>query len=360
MANLDANKTSITNMSDTVSNWSVSSGTIDEAGNQDETYWDYTDSNQRLGYYNLLPELKKAIDILAMYATGKGWDSPNIRTRVMLDNITGWGEDTFESIVWNLLVQKKIFGDAFAEIIRDKDNRLLNIKPLYTGNMRVVTNRQGIIMRYEHRAGQDAPKQFKPEKILHLVNERIANQIHGTSVVDSVKWVIDAKNEALDTMRKVQRRMLAMGTLTIDTEDLTKIATIKAQFQDAVDKGEVLVLQKGVTEIEQAPANQTLPLMLEWIRYLDDFSYRALGVPLVLAGGSGGSEGSDKTGFLTFDQVYLKEQRELESDLWNQLAIRVLFNKPATINPQVVDNEGKNTSQTGFQPKDAKAGVTKE
>lgn len=360
MAKLDANQTSITDMNSTVQDFVVDTGFIDEANDSGETFWDYPRVHEYLGYYQLLPELKKSVDILAMYATGKGWTSPNSRTQIELENIIGWGEDTFESIVWNLLVQKKVFGDAFAEIIREpKTGRLLNIKPLFTGNMKVITNKSGMIIRYEQTNGKDQIK-FQPHKILHLVNERIANQIHGTSVVPSVIWVIDAKNEALDTMRKIMRRQLAMGVLELDTEDTTKRETIKSQYQEAVNKGEVLVTLKGVTELKPSPANPTIGNLQEWIRYLDDFSYRALGVPLVLAGGSGGSEGSDKTGFLTFDQVWKKEQRELSADLWNQLAIRVLFNEPASINPQVTENEGKNTSQTGFQPKEGQATVERE
>lgn len=343
-------------MSDTVLNWQADTGFIDEASGNKESYWDYPKSNERLGYYNLLPELKKSIDILAMYTTGKGWDSGNIKTKVILKNITGWGEDTFESICWNLIVQKKVFGDAFAEIIRTDDGRLVNIKPLYTGDMRVVTNKKGIIIRYEQRTGQEV-KTFKPYEILHLVNERLANQIHGTSVVDSVQWVIQAKNEALDTMRKIQRRMLALGIMTVDSDDSAELSRIKSLYQSAIEDGQMLVMPKDIVELQQMPPNQALPLLLEWIKYLDDFSYRALGVPLVLAGGSGGSEGSDKTGFLTFDQVYLKEQRELEADLWNQCAIKVTFNKPASINPQMLDNQAANTSQTSFIPSEVTGGL---
>ena len=161
-------------------------------------------------------------------------------------------------------------------------------------------------------------------------------------------------------MRKIMRRQLAMGVLELDTEDETKITGQTTRYQEAVNKGEVLVTVKGLAEIKSSPTNPTIGNLQEWIQYLDDFSYRALGVPLVLAGGSGGSEGSDKTGFLTFDQVWKKEQREYSADLWNQLAIRVEFNKPASINPKVTDSEEKNTSQTSFQPKEGTAGVERE
>jgi len=350
----------ITDMDNTVKDWTPDTGTIDEGSSSGESTWDFPDANRDLGYYQLLPEYKKSNDILGMYTTGAGISSPSNRTKIELQNITGMGEDTIESILWNMVVVKKFAGDSMAEIIRDDDGRLLNLKPLWIGNMKTVLNSSGIIIRYEQTSGDKASIKFPPHKILHMMNDRIANQIHGTSSLDAVKWAMDAKNEALDTMRKVQRRLLATGVLILDVEDATERAQIISKYQDAINSGDVLVFQKGIAEIEQMPANQAIPLLLEWIRYLDDFSYRALGVPLILAGGSGGSEGSDKTGFLTFDQVWKKEQRELAADLWNQMAIRVTFNEPASINPNVTENEGKNTSQTGFQPKEVTATVERE
>lgn len=359
MANYRASGASTINMDSITKNWKVDNGIINQA-NSDETYWDFPESNERLGYYNLLPELKKSIDIVSMYTTGKGYYCPSVNTQIRIKKFIGWGEDTFESICWNLLVQKKVFGDAFAEIIRDEEKQIINLKPLYTGDMRIVCNKKGFIIRYEVRQTQGGNKEFKPYEIFHLVNERIANQIHGTSIVDSVAWVIEAKNEALDTMRKIQRRQLALGYLEYEGDDTAELDKITEKYKQAMNNGWVFAIPKGVIELKQAPANQIITILLEWIRYLDDFSYRALGVPLVLAGGSGGSEGSDKTGFLTFDQVWKKEQRELSADIWNQLGFIIYFEEPASINPEMLSNETKNTSQTRFQPKDATAGVERE
>lgn len=361
MAEYNANVTTITDMNNQVQGYTVDTGYVDETGDQDETYWDYPNTPTYLGYYKKIPELKKAIDALAMWVAGKGYsvqegDSVTSKT---LDNISGWGEDSFESIVNNLIIQKKIFGDAFAEIITDEDDgRLLNIKPLYTGNMRVVVDRQGIVKRYEQRSGNNVTR-FEPYQILHLCNDRIANEIHGTSVIEACKWVIDARNEALDTQRKLNRRQLALGVLKVDTENTTKINAIKTQYQEAVEKGEVLVIPKDLVEIDSTGLNPQD--LISWIKYLENFFYQALGVPKVILGGSEEfTEASSKIGYLTFEQVYSKEQRELEADFWNQLAIKIKFNKPASIKNELLQSEDKNTGQVGFQPKETTAGLTRE
>ena len=70
------------------------------------------------------------MNALATWSLGRGFET-DPDTQAILDGITGWGEDTFNSILWNMLVTKKVMGDAFAEIIRsDETGEIINIKPL--------------------------------------------------------------------------------------------------------------------------------------------------------------------------------------------------------------------------------------
>lgn len=358
MADYTLQASTTTNLKGTVDNYSVNLGYLDQTIEGDETYYDYPNSRKWLGYYKSIPELKKAVDGLAMWTTGKGWTTELSKFRTILENITGWGEDTFESIMWNMIVMKKVLGDSFAEIIRDKEGQIVNIKPLFTGDMRVVVDGQGIIKRYEHRLGNKVTT-FEPSDILHLVNERCANEIHGTSIIEACQWVIDARNEAMDTERKTQKRNLALGILEVDSEDETEINAAKQKYQTAVNNGEVLVLPKGAAELKNSTVSKQNTL--EWIRYLENFFYQALGIPKVILGGSEEfTEASSKIGYLTFEQVYSKEQRELESDLWNQIGLRITFNKPVSLKNEMLSSENKNTGQVGFQPKETTATMTRE
>ena len=151
-----------------------------------------------------------AVDLLAIWAIGIGYET-DIKTQVILNNLVGWGEDSFESICFNLIIQKKIFGNAFAEIVRDRETgALVNLKPLWTGDMRVFVDENGLIDHYEQHSG-GAIKSFKPEQIFCLVNDRIANEIHGQSIIDSVHWVIDARNEAMSDWRRISHRSTIRG-----------------------------------------------------------------------------------------------------------------------------------------------------
>ena len=363
MAEFDIKQAITTDLTGSVDNYSVDTQTTDAAGEQKETIYDNEKASQYLGYYKRIPELKKAIDALAMWTSGKGWSTDSGNTAI-LENMDGWGEDTFESICNNLIICKKVYGDAFAEIIRNpKTGTLINLKVLDPANVRIIANRKGRIKRYELRSKTGTQgtvlKKFQPHEILHLCNNRIADEIHGISEIEAVEWVILARNEAMADWKKVlHRNVVPVRIIEVDEDDTTKLAHLKTQYQDAINKGEVIILPKGTAELKET--SPVLQDPISWIRYLENFFYQALGIPKVVLGGSEEfTEASAKIGYLTFEQVYSKEQRELTADLWNQLAIRVTFNKPASLKSEMLSSEEKNTEQVGFQPNDTIAGVGK-
>lgn len=318
--------------------------------NQDETYWYFADAPRNYGYYTSIPELKSAVDALAKWVVGKGWTVRTTKEKVELESLTGWGEDTFDNIMWNMLVVKKICGDSFAEIVREKED-IVNIIPISPERVRLVANKKGRIKRYDVWNGEKWVEK-KSRDILHFSNDRIGDQIHGTSIIDAVKWVIDARNEALETNKLIEKRSRALGIAYYKTDNTGKIAYANAVIETAVKEGKMLGLPEGTVEIKDFP-QKSVNDRLDWIRYLENFFYQVLGIPKILLGGSEAiSEGSSKMTTLTFEQIYISEQRQLEQDLWNQLAIKIVFTKPVSIADNVQINEAKNTSQTTLQPKD--------
>lgn len=346
-----------TSMDTAVDDYSVDRETTD-AAQTNEYKWVNSDWSKQYGYYKNIPELQKAINVLASWSVSKGYES-DARTKVILEHITGWGEDTFESLIWNMLVTKKIGGDSFAEVIRDeKTGILINLKPLDPSTIGIVTNKKGKIIRYEQlsKVGKKTmvDHKFEPKQILHLCNERIADNIHGTSVIDACEWTILARNEVMaDWKRVLHRNVVPFRILEVDTEDATKLAKVKADYQEVINKGEVAVVPKGNIEVKDSTANLQDPL--SWIRYLEDFFYHTVGVPKVMLGGSSDfTESSAKISFLTFSQTYEKEQKELEKDIWNQLFLRITFVKPASLQHEMLSDTQKDgkMQQTGFQPND--------
>jgi len=364
MAELDISKTTTTDLTTSGADYlySVDAAFLDSPTDQPETTYTFSKAGEYLGYYKTIPELKKAVDALAIWTAGKGYitDSNNM---AILNYVDGWGEDTFQSIMENMLIMKKVIGDSFAEIIRDKETgALVNLKPLSPENMRIVVGPDGRIKRYEQisKVKGNKPLKFKPEEILHLCNDRIGDEIHGNSVIAACKWVIDARNEAMADYRKVlHRNVVPVRIIEVDTGNTAKRNALIAEYETAINKGEVLVIPKGTVEIKDTTI--TIQDPTGWISYLENFFYQAVGIPKIILGGSEEfTEASSKVGYLTFEQVYMREQRELEGDLWNQLGIEIMFERPVSIKENLVENEAANTGQTSFQPKEAEVNMERE
>lgn len=357
----DITDTTTTELTNAVDNFSVASQNLDDAQIK-ETRYSWTDFTKYNGYFKEIPELHQAILGLAIYVAGKGWKAETSLTKAILDSITGWGEDTFQSIMENMIMVKKINGDAFAEIIRSDKGTLINIKPLNPARMTVVTSTKGIIKKYEYASSKPngTPKNFKPEEIFHICNDRVGNEIHGSSVVESCLKIIDARNEAMDDWKRILHRS-TIRVLYVDEDDPAKLSLLSKQYKEAIKSGEVLILPGNEKDMKLAdhttPSDQPF---LNTIRYYENFFYQAVGVSKSILGGTQDfTESSSKMSVFTFDQIWMREQRELEGDLWNQLAIKVSFIRPNSLKDELTQDEAKDTGQTGVQPNDVQpAAVT--
>jgi hypothetical protein len=349
MAELDIGKT--TTYAETKPQFGVSPKDLDTYGEtQGENYWDFEETAQRWGYYKSIPELKKAIDALAIWTIGKGYNT-DTGTELILDYLQGWGEDCVNSLLWNMFVTMKVQGDSFAEIVRADNGRLINLKPICPSRVRIVVGKNGLIKRYDIKQRDKNYKPFKKENILHLCNDRVGDEIHGTSVIEVCKWVIDARNEAMHDFRKVlHRNVVPVRIVEVDTDDRLKIQAFQEQYKRAVGSAEVLVIPKGTVSMTADTIKIENPMA--WIQYLENFFYQAVGIPRVIATSQDYTEAGSKIGYLTFEPVYTWEQKKLEKDLWNQLGIKLVFNRPPSLKEDVQSGDAKNTGQTGFQPKD--------
>lgn len=239
MAEYDMSKSTVKKSS--ADSFEVSTNALDYANGDAETIWEFTNATKNFGYYKTIPEFKQALNALATWTTGKGWEA-NPRTKVILDHLTGWGEDTFQSIMWNMIVVKKLVGDSFAEIIK-KDGVLINLKPISPERVRLILDKKGRIERYEVRDGSGEYTKVNTRDMLHLCNDGIADEIHGTSVLDACQWVIDARNEALTDARLVyHRNVFPLQIIEYDGENTTKRDALLTQYADAIKTGKALVV----------------------------------------------------------------------------------------------------------------------
>ena len=349
MAELDLSKATTTDFTNKVEAFIVDAKALDVDNKTGETFWYFSEATKNFGYYFEIPEIHSSANSLANWAFARGFETDpkrDTRMEVILGYTSGIGNDTFEIVMWNMQVVKKVVGDAFAEIIKI-DGELQNLKVISPERVRLVLEK-GLIKRYDVWNGKKW-KEVKKEDMLHLSNNRIGDQVHGTSQIDACKWIIDARNEALISNRMIERRGRALGIAYYDTDNTGKITFANTQIEKAVNKGEMLGLPKDTVEIKEFPTKSTGD-RIAWITYLENFFYQTFGVPRSIATSEGTSEVGGINGHLIFEPIYVKEQLELEKDLWNQVAIKIKFTRPPSLAPKTQENAEKNTGQLAIQP----------
>lgn len=355
-------KATQSDLTNTVQDWKVTPMSTDGISNQKETTWQNPNWNYQWGYFNENADLKSAILMKAIWICGRGWTT-DVRTKVILEHISGWGKDTFDDIMFNMQTIKRIAGDAFCEIIRDKETKVLtNLKPLDPSTIRIVLNDQGIIQRYEQVQkipGNSNIIKFEPQDILHLSNDRLADQIHGISVIDALEPVLKAESESFtDIKRLMHTTARPMIMFKLKTDDQPTINAFVAKMDKALSLGENIYIPDDTNSVEyeviQLNPNQ---LIMNWRDDIRNKFYRTIGLPQVVPGASGGStESESKVIYLAFEQIVEKEQRELEMQLWSQLGIKINFEPPSSLATDL-QNDQKKDVLTASQPSDLQAGA---
>ena len=334
----------------------VDSATTDGPADQKETEYINSDWSEQFGYYRAISELKNVIDAKATWTIGKGFTADEM-TELILSRVKGFGEDTFNTILENMIRTYQIGGDAFAEIIIDDNGFLLNLKPLDPGVIKIVTNRKGIIIRYEqiNKVKGTVGKIFQPEDIFHLARNRVADEIHGQSMVTALKSIIDARNEAMTDFRRVLHRNVDPRMIYhLDTDNTTEIEAFKAKEDAARGKGENIYIPKNAVEAEQlsiAPNSTLNPIT--WIEMLDNHFYRTSGVPKIITGDSQNfTDAASKMAYLIFEQTISEEQLFVEEQTLAQLNLVISLEFPASLESGFLSGKPKE-EERGIEPEPA-------
>ena len=348
----DITQTDIMDVASTRTDYSVAPQNLDSPSGTNETEWGNKHFNKWLGYFRAIPEVRKPIGDYATWVVGKGIKT-DMSTEVILEKFIGWGEDNFLSIMWNMLVVKKFNGDSYAEIVRNDVGILTNLKPLNAGRMKTITNPGGIIIRYDYTLSDGKTQKFQPDEIFHLCNDRIGDEIHGTSVIEAAEWIILARNEAMSDWKRISHRS-TVRILYVDEDDKARRVELRKDYAEAIEKGEVLILPAKKTEAGFEDLNlPPVEAFLAWIRYLENAFYKAIGFPKSLTGDAEGiPESGGKMAYFNHMPVYNREVTDLQNDLLKQLDLSVEFKEQATLTDSMNDTENKNKAQTGFQPSD--------
>lgn len=350
MAEYNLSHATTTDFSSQVPDFVVDAMALDVANDVGETYVYFDKATENFGYYFNHPQVSSPINSLCTWGFGQGWICKDKQMTRRLSQIDGNGKETFDAIIWNHENVKLSNGDSFCEIIRNDSGTLVNMINISPERVKVVF-KGARISRYEIYDGKTWVKK-QPNQILHSMNKKIGDQNHGTSQIQSSKNVNDAMIEAFEDERVIKHRDKALGVVYYKTNNEGKIASANSQIERGVKNGEMVGLPENTAKIEPYPSKSSEDRQ-NWLSYVENLSYQTGGVPRSIATSDGTSEVGGINGHLIFEPIYGKEQLDMENDLWNQVAIKVKFNRPPSLAPKVQENAEKNTGQTAIQPAEA-------
>lgn len=361
MTNLDINKAE-TSSYDSIDDFTIDSKAMDSPADQKETEWINSRAEDYWGYFNSIGDLKSAFLMKTIWNVGKGWTTESNSTKVILDKINGWGKDTFDDILFNMDLCMRVFGDSFAQIIRnEKSGTLINLIPLDPKDVKIVTNKQGRIIRYEFiNVVKGTKEKFKPEEILHFSNNRLGNQIHGISDIEALESTILADAQSFENINQITKFQAKPFILfKLKTDDEAKITALAAKIRTLREKGDDMFIpdDENIISYDVITVNPS-SILMEWRTDLRNKFYRMLGMPLILFGATGSTESGGKMEVFAHETVFEYGQKYIEKQIWAQLGLKINLIPPNSLLDNLQTDEKKDAAQgLEIQPSDTTAGV---
>jgi len=321
---------------------------LDGTGEQDVTRWFNHKFAEQYGYYIGTTEIREIYDAKAKWTTGKGVKADSTTTFI-INSISGNGKDTFNSILENMIAMMEIGEDSYAQIIRDDERNLINLKPLNTERVTIVAGRDGIINFYEYDNGsEEKQKIIEATDMFHLSRNRRGDEIHGRSIIVALKKLIDAKQQAIEDQVILNHSFVVPRIKhKMKTDDPAEIAAYKKKQDNAKVKGLDIYEPMDVAEAEifSVAPNSTINQMA-WIQYIDAAIYKAAGVPqFIVGGGTGFTEASEKISYLAWQQTVEKLQLFIEEQVGKQLGLTIELEFPASLENELLSDNKKDGPQ---------------
>ena len=115
------------------------------------------------------------------------------------------------------------------------------------------------------------------------------------------------------------------------------------------NKGEDLFIpdDEDILSYEVVSVNVS-QMILAWRQEITNKFYRAMGLPLIIFGTAGSTESGGKIEYFAHEQVFEKDQRYLEKQIWNQLGLRINLIPPTSMAQQLQTDENKDLSASGM------------
>ena len=308
------------------------------------------------GVYRKIPEARSTIDVWCRWIIGKKLIMDD-KTKKITDRIKGNGKQTFRQILFNLKRISKVGGDAYAEQVRDKAGRLINLKILNPGSIRVDSNSKGIIKKYVQTAKSNFKQiilnEWEPDQIFHVTNDGIADETHGIPELEKTYDIIKWRHQSMSVLSVIFFRYVKpLLFVKANTDDPDELGDLKTKMDNAIKNIENIITPKGAIEgVDRISIPQYSTLdPLPWLIFLRSYFTESSNVPDLIRGKSDEvSLAAGKLNYLGFKEKAIMEQIEFSEVIESQLGLNIEFEIPREIDieiaKQIEDIEKRNNAK---------------
>jgi hypothetical protein len=291
--------------------------------------------------YNQGGIVSEALDSYAMFCLSKGWrlegdEAQVAKVEAFIDNID------FDAVLWQMITDCNVYGDAFAEKVYTRDGRLVDLVPRLASSFTIIHDEYGVITGYEQNITDEFGQEFKvslsPNQICHLQFNRLGGSVYGNSLIaraydDIIRDTKVAESSAIAIQRHGYKKYhIRVGT---EGEDVPQevIDRVDREFQQLETKNDFVTTHDvEIMNVDQGG--------LEHIdTYSDVFIMRlcvSLGVPEELMGLRRGSTDATATKridvfFRKISTIQQKIARCFELSIFDEIigshgAVELIFN----------------------------------
>ena len=315
------------------------------------------------GIYRSIPEARSTIDTWCNWVIGKVLKMDG-KTKKIVDRIEGNGKITFRKILKNVLRVSCICGDGFADINKDKAGRLINLKPLNPGSIKIKADKGGMISKYEQIASTQVDAQvlenWGPGEMFHILNDPIADEIHGIPELEKTYNIMKWKHQSMSDMAVVFHRYV-FPTLDIyaKTDDPTELAHIEDIYKKSVKNMNNRVIPVNTVEkVERVAIPQFATLdPLPWQKFLRSYHTESSNVPEIVRGKSDEvSLAAGKLNVFAYKEKVIMRQLEYSEEIKQQLGLTISFEAPPNLDVEM-DNDAKAAKDNSLNETDQKSSV---
>ena len=210
-------------------------------------------------------------------------------------------QDTVESLI--------IYGDSYAELIRDGGTIVTHFRPADTVTVRIDYDEHGNTIKYIQRV-LHRRVDFYPDEMIHFSVNNVGGRVYGFSSLQSVIFTLQSKVAAQNFNTEYFRRNgLPRSLYLVKNLSDAQVNRMAATLRSATPQTDLLI-NASAGEVEHvivAPNNQEMQF-IELMNYLRQELIAAMGVPPLFLGIT---EGSNRANAQTQLEAWDRKKKKL-------------------------------------------------